>query len=50
MPQKSEHADNFSRYMKGFDIVNLEPWVDWFNAMTYDIRKMIRPHTRREQD
>jgi chitinase len=26
-------------YMQGFDIVNLEPHVDWFNVMTYDIRK-----------
>lgn len=25
--------------MTGFDIVKLEPWVDWFNIMTYDIRK-----------
>ncbi|EUC40697.1 glycoside hydrolase family 18 protein [Bipolaris oryzae ATCC 44560] len=24
-------------YMKGFDIIKLEPWVDWFNIMTYDI-------------
>ena len=30
--------------MKGFDLVNLEPWVDWFNIMTYDIRKMIHPN------
>jgi GH18 family chitinase len=21
----------------GFDIVNFEPYVDWFNVMTYDI-------------
>jgi chitinase len=27
-------------YMKGFDIINLEKYVDWFNVMTYDIRKM----------
>lgn len=26
-------------YMRGFDIINLEPHVDWFNVMTYDIRK-----------
>lgn len=26
-------------YLKGFDIVNLEPYLDWFNIMTYDIRK-----------
>ena len=25
--------------MKGFDIINLEKYVDWFNIMTYDIRK-----------
>ncbi|KAE8352807.1 glycoside hydrolase superfamily [Aspergillus coremiiformis] len=24
-------------YLRGFDIVNLEPHVDWFNVMTYDI-------------
>lgn len=24
-------------YLKGFDIVNLEPNVDWFNFMSYDI-------------
>ncbi|EFX05996.1 class 5 chitinase 1 [Grosmannia clavigera kw1407] len=24
-------------YLRGFDIVNLEPYVDWFNMMTYDI-------------
>lgn len=24
-------------YMKGFDIVHLEPYVDWFNFMSYDI-------------
>lgn len=24
-------------YLKGFDIVNLEPEVDWFNFMSYDI-------------
>ena len=24
-------------YLKGFDIVKLEPHVDWFNIMTYDI-------------
>jgi chitinase len=27
-------------YMKGFDIINLEKHVDWFNIMTYDIRKI----------
>lgn len=26
-------------YLRGFDIVNIEPYVDWFNVMTYDIRK-----------
>lgn len=25
-------------YMQHFDIVGLEPHVDWFNVMTYDIR------------
>lgn len=24
-------------YLKGFDVVNLEPYVDWFNFMSYDI-------------
>jgi len=24
-------------YLQGFDIKNLEPSVDWFNMMTYDI-------------
>lgn len=24
-------------YLKGFDIVNMEPHVDWFNIMSYDI-------------
>ncbi|KAH8896309.1 glycoside hydrolase [Thozetella sp. PMI_491] len=24
-------------YLRGFDIINLEPFVDWFNIMTYDI-------------
>jgi hypothetical protein len=26
-------------YLRGFDIVNLEQYLDWFNIMTYDIRK-----------
>lgn len=26
-------------YLRGFDIVGLEPHLDWFNIMTYDIRK-----------
>jgi chitinase len=26
-------------YLRGFDIVNLEPYVDFFNVMTYDIRE-----------
>jgi GH18 family chitinase len=26
--------------MKGFDIINLEKYVEWFNIMTYDIRKI----------
>lgn len=26
-------------YLRGFDIVNLEKYVDFFNIMTYDIRK-----------
>jgi chitinase len=29
-------------YLKGFDIVNLEPHVDFFNVMTYDIREFLR--------
>jgi len=28
-------------YLKGFDIIKLEPYVDWFNVMTYDIRRCI---------
>jgi chitinase len=24
-------------YLQGFDIVNIEPNVDWFNVMSYDI-------------
>ncbi|KAE8396531.1 glycoside hydrolase [Aspergillus alliaceus] len=24
-------------YLRGFDIANLEPHIDWFNVMTYDI-------------
>ncbi|OJJ42539.1 hypothetical protein ASPZODRAFT_147179 [Penicilliopsis zonata CBS 506.65] len=24
-------------YLRGFDIINLEPHVDWYNVMTYDI-------------
>ncbi|KAF7593687.1 hypothetical protein BBP40_011097 [Aspergillus hancockii] len=24
-------------YLRGFDVSNLEPYVDWFNVMTYDI-------------
>ena len=30
-------------YLKGFDIVKLEPHVDWYNIMTYDIRKLSEP-------
>lgn len=26
-------------YLKGFDIVGLEPYVDFYNVMTYDIRE-----------
>lgn len=26
-------------YLRGFDIVRLEPYLDWYNIMTYDIRK-----------
>lgn len=26
-------------YLRGFDIVTLEPYLDWYNVMTYDIRK-----------
>lgn len=43
-------------YLQGFDIVNLQKYVDWFNFMSYDIhgtwdgnnpntRKVINPHT-----
>lgn len=28
-------------YLRGFDIVNLEPHVDFFNIMTYDIRESL---------
>ena len=24
-------------YLQNFDIVNIEPLVDWFNVMTYDV-------------
>ncbi len=24
-------------YLQHFDIVSLEPWVDWFNVMSYDL-------------
>jgi chitinase len=30
-------------YLRGFDIVNLEKYVDFFNIMTYDIRKHNTP-------
>jgi len=30
-------------YLRGFDIVNLEPHVDFFNMMTYDIRMAPLP-------
>ena len=26
-------------YLRGFNIIDMEPHVDWFNVMTYDIRK-----------
>lgn len=26
-------------YLRGFDIIKLEPYVDWYNIMTYDIRE-----------
>jgi len=29
-------------YLKGFDIKSLEPYVDWFNMMTYDIHGELR--------
>ncbi|KAH2448624.1 hypothetical protein KXW63_007635 [Aspergillus fumigatus] len=43
-------------YLKGFDVVNLEPYVDWFNFMSYDIhgtwdgnnaytKQVVNPHT-----
>lgn len=28
-------------YLQAFDISNLEPYVDWFNVMTYDIRELL---------
>ncbi|RAQ63476.1 chitinase [Aspergillus flavus] len=31
-------------YLQGFDIVNLEPYVDWFNVMTYDIHGLWDAH------
>ncbi|KAI4721608.1 glycoside hydrolase [Aureobasidium sp. EXF-10727] len=44
------------RYLQGFDVVNLEPYVDWFNFMSYDIhgtwdgtspytKSIVQPHT-----
>ncbi|GAB7351190.1 hypothetical protein MBLNU459_g1634t2 [Dothideomycetes sp. NU459] len=43
-------------YLQGFDVVNLEPYVDWFNFMSYDIhgtwdgtspytKAIVQPHT-----
>ncbi|RGP81325.1 glycoside hydrolase family 18 [Fusarium longipes] len=35
-----EDFDNYPAsywYLKGFDIVNMEKYLDWFNIMTYDI-------------
>jgi hypothetical protein len=29
--------------MRGFDIVNIEPQIDFFNVMTYDIRECALP-------
>jgi chitinase len=31
-------------YLRGFDIIHLEQYVDWFNVMTYDIRKLGSPY------
>ncbi|KAE8375114.1 glycoside hydrolase [Aspergillus bertholletiae] len=31
-------------YLQGFDIVGLEPYVDWFNIMTYDIHGLWDAH------
>jgi GH18 family chitinase len=39
MPGEKKHTDSFPRYMKGFNLVNLELLVDWLNIMTYDMRK-----------
>ena len=30
-------------YLRGFDLNNIEPHVDWFNVMTYDIRESYIP-------
>lgn len=32
-------------YLRGFDIVNLEKYVDFFNIMTYDIREHNTTHS-----
>lgn len=38
-------------YMKGFDLKSIEPYVDWFNIMTYDLHgswekpNVAEPHT-----
>lgn len=29
-------------YLQNFGIVNLEPWVDWFNVMSYDLHGKSR--------
>jgi len=36
-------------YLKGFDIVNMEKYLDWFNIMTYDIRKFITHHITKKR-
>ncbi|KAL6234219.1 glycosyl hydrolases family 18-domain-containing protein [Aspergillus navahoensis] len=50
-----------SRYLKGFDIVGMSDYVDWFNFMSYDIHgtwdgssewtdSVVNPHTQSHLD
>lgn len=63
MPRRSRSILGFSItlpvsywYLRHFDIAGMEPYVDWFNVMTYDIHGVwdsqnrftgpyVRPHT-----
>ncbi|KAK5658632.1 hypothetical protein OQA88_2025 [Cercophora sp. LCS_1] len=33
-------------YLRGFNLQELEPWIDWFNIMTYDIHGTWDSHVR----